>query len=208
MGPLLGAGGMGKVHRARDTQLGRDVAIKLLPDIYADDPESVHRLLQEARAAAALHHPGVLAVYDVGMHEGRPYIVTELLEGVTLRERVESGPIPVATVIRSSTEIALALDAAHNQGIIHRDIKPENVFVTKTDSIKILDFGVAKLSLPQQAGQSVLEMTHAGTLPNLVVGTLGYMRRSRRARRPSISAPTSSRSAASCSRCWNGAPRL
>src|SRR5882672_4052500 len=175
MGPLVGAGGMGEVYRARDTELGRDVAIKLLPEMYAVDPDAVHRLQQEARAAAALNHPGVLAVYDFGMHEGRPYIVTELLEGVTLRNRIESGPLPVATVIRYSTEIALALDAAHQKGIIHRDIKPENVFVTKTDSIKILDFGVAKLSLPQTAGQSVLAMTHAGTLPNLIVGTLGYM---------------------------------
>ena len=175
IGPLLGAGGMGEVYRAHDQQLDRDVAIKVLPAIFSADADAVHRLEQEARATAALNYPGVLAIYDAGVHEGRSYLVSELLNGVTLRERLNSERSSVEAAVKYATEVAQALAVAHAKGIVHRDIKPENLFITTGDSVKILDFGLAKVSQTSKSGQSLADMTFAGTLPNMVLGTLGYM---------------------------------
>ena len=175
IGSLLGAGGMGEVYRAHDQQLDRDVAIKVLPAAFSADADAVHRLEQEARATAALNHPGVLAIYDAGVHDGRSYLVTELLDGMTLRERLNRERVSVEAAVKYATQVAQALAVAHARGIVHRDIKPENLFITTGDSVKILDFGLAKVSLSSNTGQTLADMTFAGTLPNMVMGTLGYM---------------------------------
>ncbi len=174
---LLGTGGMGEVYRARDPRLGREVAIKVLPAGVADDPDRLQRFEQEARAAAALNHPNILAVHDVGRHKGAPYIVSELLDGETLRARLQGGPLPVRKAVEYAVQIAHGLAAAHEKGIVHRDLKPENLFVTGDGRIKILDFGLAKLTEtePAVAGPSVLPTTSPRTLPGVVLGTLGYM---------------------------------
>ena len=142
----LGSGGMGDVYRARDPRLGRDVAIKLINDRLASDRDRLRRFQQEARAAGQLNHPGIVAVYDVGTYQDTPYIVSELLEGETLRHRLRGGPIGPRRAIDLARQIALGLAAAHAKGIVHRDVKPENLFLTSDGRIKILDFGVAKLT--------------------------------------------------------------
>ena len=174
---LLGAGGMGEVYRGRDPRLGRDVAIKVLPANASSDPGGLQRFEQEARAAAALDHPNILAVYDVGVYDGVPYIVSELLEGQTLRERVSSGPIPMRTALDYAVQIAHGLAAAHENGIVHRDLKPDNVFLTRDGRVKILDFGLANLIDQESTGvvSSVLPTSPPGTSPGLVLGTTGYM---------------------------------
>ena len=143
---LLGAGGMGEVYRARDSVLKREVAIKVLPSFVSRETDQLRRFEQEARAAAALNHPNILAVYQFGTFEGSPYLVTELLEGSTLRQELQHGPLPVRKVIDAGVQIARGLAAAHEKGIVHRDLKPENIFVTKDGRIKILDLGLAKLT--------------------------------------------------------------
>jgi len=172
----LGAGGMGEVYRARDSRLGRDVAIKILPSSFSRDPDRLRRFEQEARAAGALNHPNILAVYDVGMHDGAPYLVTELLEGATLRDRLSGGALPPRKAVDCAVQIAKGLAAAHDKGIVHRDLKPENIFVCRDGRTKILDFGLAKLISPEpgDATASNLEpdnQTEAG----VVMGTAGYM---------------------------------
>src|SRR5947209_4430741 len=142
----LGAGGMGEVYRTRDTRLDREVAIKVLPVGFARDPERLRRFQQEAQAAAALNHPNILAVHDFGEHEGSPYMVTEFLEGETLRERLRPGTLPVRKATEYAEQVARGLAAAHEKGIVHRDLKPENIFVTRDGRVKILDFGLAKLT--------------------------------------------------------------
>ena len=137
---------MGEVYHAQDVRLGRVVAIKVIPAIFATDRERLRRFEQEARAAAALNHPGVLAVYDVGVHEGQPYLVTELLEGASLREKLDAEHLSIQKAVDYATQIAQALAAAHDKGVVHRDIKPDNLFVTANNRVKILDFGVAKLT--------------------------------------------------------------
>src|SRR5271169_1026942 len=170
----LGAGGMGEVYRARDTRLDREVAIKVLPESLTSDPERLHRFEQEARAAAALNHPNILAVYQMATHEGVSYMVTELLEGETLRGRLRHEPMPLRKVIDYEVQIAHGLAAAHEKGIVHRDLKPENLFVTKDGRVKILDFGLAKVSASKDS--SGLEATQSiGTEPGMVMGTVGYM---------------------------------
>jgi serine/threonine protein kinase len=173
----IGAGGMGEVYRARDPRLGRDVAIKVLPAAFSTDSERLQRFEQEARAAAALNHPNILAVYDIGTHEGAPYIVSELLEGETLRERLKGQALPVRKAIEYAIHVAHGLSAAHARGIVHRDLKPENLFLTSDGRVKILDFGLAKLtqSEPMLAGMSALPTTPPDTLPGVVLGTIGYM---------------------------------
>ena len=175
----LGAGGMGEVYRARDSRLDREVAVKVLPASLAGDPERLRRFEQEARAAGALNHPNILAVYDLGTQDGVPYLVTELLEGETLREQVRQGPLPPRCALEYSLQIASGLSAAHEKGIVHRDLKPENLFVTKEGHIKILDFGLAKLATPSAGGSddSVTLAFGAGanTVPGAVLGTIGYM---------------------------------
>ena len=142
---LLGVGGMGEVYRAKDTRIGREVAIKVLPSTYSADPDRLHRFEQEARAAGRLNHPNVLVIYDVGRHEGSPYLVSELLEGETLRDRQGGKSLPLRKAIDYGLQIARGLAAAHEKGIVHRDLKPENLFITKDGRVKILDFGLAKL---------------------------------------------------------------
>jgi serine/threonine protein kinase/tetratricopeptide (TPR) repeat protein len=171
----LGAGGMGEVYRARDNRLGREVAVKVLPASLAGDPMRLRRFEEEARAAGAIDHPYILAIHDVGTHDGTPYAVTELLEGGTLRARLET-PLPPRRVLEYALQVAEGLSAAHNKGIVHRDIKPENLFVTKGGRIKILDFGLAK----RAADASTEEDLDAPTLsrqtdPGTVLGTAGYM---------------------------------
>src|ERR1700726_2170925 len=175
----LGAGGMGEVYRARDTRLGRDVAIKVLPEALAKDADRLRRFEQEARTIAALNHPNILGIHDIGTHDGAPFLVSEFLEGQTLREKFISGPLPVRRAIEYALGTAQGLAAAHEKGIVHRDLKPENIFVTRDGRIKILDFGLAKLTqLESPAGQQTNFPTapaSAGTEPGVVLGTLGYM---------------------------------
>ncbi len=166
---LIGAGGMGEVYRARDTRLGREVAIKVLP-AGAQYEMGLRRFEQEARAAGSLNHPNILAVHDVGSHEGAPYIVSELLHGETLRERLTGKPLPLRKVIDLALQLAQGLSAAHDKGVIHRDLKPENLFITDEGRLKILDFGIAKLVHEGEAPKGK-PVTQAGA----VMGTVGYM---------------------------------
>jgi serine/threonine protein kinase/Tol biopolymer transport system component len=172
---LLGAGGMGEVYRARDLRLRRDVAIKVLPASFASDPERLRRFEQEATAAAALNHPNILAVYQMGNYEGAPFLVAELLEGETLREEMTRGPIAVRKVSDYGAQIARGLAAAHEKGIVHRDLKPENLFVTPDERVKILDFGLAKLTEPQAGSPTSAPTVGTPTDPGVVMGTAGYM---------------------------------
>ena len=165
-----GAGGMGEVYRARDTRLDRTVAIKVLPEGFAADANRLRRFEQESRSVAALNHPNILAVYDVGMNDGSPYLVLEFLEGKTLRERLNEGPLPVSKAVDSAQQIARGLAAAHERGIVHRDLKPENIFLTRDGHAKILDFGLAKPLV--NAADATLG---SGTSPGVVLGTAGYM---------------------------------
>ena len=144
----LAVGGMGEVYRARDERLAREVAVKVLPRALSGDQERLLRFEQEARAAGALNHPSILVVHDVGSHEGTPFLVTELLEGQTLRERLLVGDLPARRAAEIAAEIAAGLAAAHDKGIVHRDLKPENVFLTRDGRAKILDFGLAKVTGP------------------------------------------------------------
>ena len=174
----LGAGGMGEVYRAKDPRLGRDVAVKVLPASFSNDADRLRRFEQEARAAGVLNHPNVTAVYDIGDHEGAPYVVTELLEGETLRAELAGGRLSPRKAIDHAIQIAHGLAAAHDKGIVHRDLKPENVFVTNDGRVKILDFGLAKLTHMEEgssAGQTNLPTAAAGTEPGMVLGTMGYM---------------------------------
>jgi eukaryotic-like serine/threonine-protein kinase len=172
---LVGSGGMGEVYRARDVRLGRDVAIKVLPAFFSGDRERLRRFEQEARAAAALSHPNILAVFQLGTHEGAPYLVSELLEGGTLREQLARGAISLRKAIDYGAQIARGLAAAHEKGIVHRDLKPENLFITRDGRVKILDFGLAKLTQPQSTSDSNAPTQTLGTEPGMVMGTVGYM---------------------------------
>ncbi len=163
---------MGEVYRARDTRLERDVAIKILPELVSSDPQRLHRFEVEAKAAAALNHPNILAVYQMGTYAGVPYLVSELLEGKTLGETVRRGPLPLAKVIDYGVQLARGLAAAHQKGIVHRDLKPDNVFVTKDGRIKILDFGLAKVIQPKE---SVMTLAPTVTMQGVAMGTVGYM---------------------------------
>src|SRR5262250_172128 len=173
----LGAGGMGEVYRARDTRLAREVAVKILPVYLAGDPERLHRFEREARAVATLNHPNILAIYDVGQYESVPFLVSELLEGESLRQPLERGSLSHRTTIEYGVQIAQGLAAAHDKGIVHRDLKPENVFVTADGRVKILDFGLAKLTQPEGGSgpQTNVATASPGTEPGVVMGTLGYM---------------------------------
>jgi eukaryotic-like serine/threonine-protein kinase len=164
---------MGEVYRARDTRLARDVAIKVLPEGFASDAERLRRFEQEARADGALNHPNILAVYDVGTHEGAPFLVTELLEGETLRERLQIGPRPVRKSLEIAIEAAHGVAVAHAKGIIHRDLKPDNIFLTREGRVKILDFGLAKLAGPVPNEETATQQF--GADPGTVMGTAAYM---------------------------------
>ncbi|MGC2618244.1 MAG: protein kinase [Acidobacteriaceae bacterium] len=172
---LIGAGGMGEVYKARDTRLGRDVAIKVLPASLAADPERLRRFEQEARAVAALNHPNILAVHDIGQHEGCPFLVSELLEGESLRDVLARGPLTPRKAIAYAVQIAQGLAAAHARDIVHRDLKPENLFVTREGRIKILDFGLAKVVPKRVSVDATMTVAHLATEAGMVLGTVGYM---------------------------------
>jgi Tol biopolymer transport system component len=173
----IGAGGMGEVYRARDPRLSREVAIKVLPASFSTDADRLRRFEQEAKAAGVLNHPNITAVYDIGSNtDGAPYVVQELLEGETLRSLLAGGRLPHRKTIDYSLQIAHGLAAAHGKGIVHRDLKPENLFVTSDGRVKILDFGLAKLTHQEEGSQVTnLPTATAGTEPGVVLGTLGYM---------------------------------
>src|SRR2546428_3280234 len=171
----LGVGAMGEVYRARDTRLGRNVALKILPESFARDTDRLHRFEQEARAVAALNHPNILAIFDPGQNNGSPFLVSELLEGETLRMVLDRGAMPQRKVIDYGVQIAQGLAAAHEKAIVHRDLKPENVFVTKDARIKILDFGLAKLAQKASAATSDGATLTSHTALGVVMGTASYM---------------------------------
>jgi eukaryotic-like serine/threonine-protein kinase len=172
---LLGAGGMGEVYRARDLRLKRDVAIKVLPAFVSSDHDRMRRFEQEAQALAALNHPSILAVYQMGTYEGTPYLVSELLEGETLREQTRRGSLPVRKAVDYAVQTARGLAAAHEKGIVHRDLKPENLFVAKDGRVKILDFGLAKLTQQPRYSEQSAPTVSKGTEAGVVMGTVGYM---------------------------------
>ena len=171
---MIGSGGMGEVYRAHDSRLGRDVAIKVLPSFLSTDSERLRRFDQEARAAAALNHPNILAVFQLGTHEGAPYLVSELLEGETLRAQLKRGRLGVRKSTDYAIQTACGLAAAHEKGIVHRDLKPENLFVTRDGRVKILDFGLAKL-MQQHRSERSSPVLNRETVPGVVMGTVGYM---------------------------------
>ncbi len=170
----IGAGGMGEVYRAQDSRLGRDVALKVLPKTFACDADRLHRFELEARAVAALNHPNILAVFDVGQQDGSPFLISELLEGESLRDVIERGALPQRKTIEYGVQIAQGMAGAHEKGIVHRDLKPENIFVTKDGRVKILDFGLAKL-VQGSADDDGATIPAMGTAAGVVLGTPGYM---------------------------------
>ena len=172
----LGAGGMGEVYRARDTRLGREVAIKVLPETLSEDVGRLRRFEKEAQSASSLNHPNIVTVYDIGSSGSTSYIAMELVDGVTLRQMLVDGALPQKKVLAIASQLAEGLAKAHGAGIVHRDLKPENVMVTKEGLAKILDFGLAKLAHPDAdgAGSEIMTVTR-GTEPGIVMGTVGYM---------------------------------
>jgi hypothetical protein len=171
----LGSGGMGVVYKARDVRLGRPVAIKVLPADVAGDDDRLRRFEQEARAVSALNHPNILIVHDIGSHEGLPYIVSELLEGETLRRQLAAGSVPIRRALDYAMQMATGLAAAHDKGIVHRDLKPENLFLTDDHRIKILDFGLARITRPETASADVTDVPTETVVTEAVMGTVSYM---------------------------------
>src|SRR5256885_12008797 len=176
----IGAGGMGEVYRAQDTRLQRDVAVKVLTRNLSADADALRRFEQEARAAGMLNHPNILAIYDIGDEGGLHYIVSELLEGESLRAGIRQTAVPPRKPLDYAAQIALGLAAAHERNIVHRDLKPENLFITRDGHVKILDFGLAKLMAPRLPGAEPSDEHHitiasSPTEPGRILGTVGYM---------------------------------
>jgi len=171
----IGAGGMGEVFVARDPKLGRNVAIKLLPERLASERDTLSRFTQEARSASALNHPNIVTIHEVGTASGSPYIVMEFIDGRDLRTLINEGPVPVRQVLDIASQIADGLAAAHERGIVHRDLKPENIMLTRDGFVKILDFGLAKMVGPAPEGDHTLQLDLPGTTPGTILGTVGYM---------------------------------
>lgn len=171
----IGEGAMGEVSSAKDTRLGRKVAIKVLPSELASDPDRLSRFEQEAKAVGMLNHPNILAVYDIGNYQGAPYLVSELLEGQTLHARLGGVALSPRKAIEYALQIAAGLGAAHEKGITHRDLKPENIFITNDGRVKILDFGLAKLTRPGAAPAGQPGSDAPKTAAGIVMGTVGYM---------------------------------
>src|SRR5436190_14529559 len=172
----IGAGGMGEVYRAYDPKMNREIAIKILPAAFSADKERLARFEQEAQAAGSLNHPNILAIYHIDTHDGSPYIVAELLEGETLRERMGGMALAQRRAIGYGLEIANGLAAAHAKGIVHRDLKPDNIFITKDERVKLLDFGIAKLiQADVSQSQTDIPTRRVNTGPGIVIGTAGYM---------------------------------
>ena len=170
----LGAGGMGRVYKARDLKLRRSVAIKTLRQEFASDPQRLRRFEQEARAASALNHPNIVTIYEIGDHNGTPYIAMEYVEGVTLRELLAGGPLTSDKLMRYATQLVEGLAKAHQAGIVHRDLKPENIVISEDGYVKILDFGLAKL-MPLQFDSEMETMDRVMTTEGVIVGTVQYM---------------------------------
>ena len=167
----IGEGGMGEVYRARDARLDREVAVKILPETLVADPKALLRFKQEAKAVAALSHPNIIAIHDVGEASGLSYVVLELLEGETLQAALERGPLPLRKAIDYAGQLAHGLAAAHDRSVVHRDLKPANVFLTAVGQVKILDFGLAKMGPQPGTSETPTALTQTG----VVMGTMGYM---------------------------------
>src|SRR5512143_3378617 len=174
----LGKGGMGEVYQAKDMKLGRDVAIKILPDEFARDADRVSRFQREAKVLASLNHPNIAAIHGLEESGGTDFLVLELVEGETLADRIKQGPIPVEESLKLALQIAEALEAAHEKGIIHRDLKPANIKVTPEGKVKVLDFGLAKAFAGEQAEMNLSAsptLSHLATQQGIILGTAAYM---------------------------------